>query len=143
MTQAERDFVAEDNEIFVFGSNLSGIHGAGAAAHARKHYGAILGKGIGPQGQSYAIPTKDYDVDTSLTLGQVDQYIIQFLQYARDNPGLRFRLTAIGCGLAGFTVEQIAPLLCNAPNNVRFPPEFRSLLSGLKRDRFWSYAEFR
>lgn len=135
-------------EIFVFGSNLQGIHGAGAAKYARENYGAETGVGSGRTGDSYAIPTRWVDTSVrpaewhDLSLVAVRQHVAQFLQYARDNPGFRFRLTAIGCGYAGFTAEQIAPLLCNAPDNVRLPPEFRSVLTRESEERFWSYAEF-
>lgn len=129
-------------EIFVFGSNLRGYHGAGAALVAHRQYGAKLGHGIGHCGTSYAIPTKAHDVKTSLSLEQVRRHVDDFLEYARDHPELLFRLTAIGCGLAGFTAEEIAPLVCNAPNNVRLPPEFRTVLKGQSRGRFWSYDEF-
>lgn len=129
------------SEIFVFGSNLRGHHGAGAALHAHRRYGAKLGVGVGHCGTSYAIPTKDRQI-RSLKLDQVEQYVREFIQYATDHPELTFRLTAIGCGLAGFTVEQIAPLVRNAPNNVRLPPEFREVLRDQPRERFWSYEEF-
>jgi hypothetical protein len=132
----------QPEEIFVFGSNLAGIHGAGAALHARRYYGARLGAGVGRTGNAYGIPTKDHDVQTSLSLTTVKAHVDDFLRYAQSHPELRFRLTAIGCGLAGFTVEQIAPLMCNAPNNVRFPPEFRAVLEHkVGRERFWSYEE--
>lgn len=136
------------DEIFVFGSNVQGIHGAGAAKHARENYGARMGVGVGRTGNSYAIPTRTCEGDPKLrgSWGNLPQitvnvYVQDFIRYARDNPRLTFRLTAIGCGYAGFTPEQIAPLLCNAPNNVRMPPEFRSVLAGLPEERFWSYDE--
>jgi hypothetical protein len=126
-------------EIFVFGSNLSGIHGAGAAKCALEEHGAIWGVPVGLQGDSYAIPTKAADVRTSLSLSEIKMFVEEFLEFAEDHVELSFKFTAIGCGLAGFTAEQIAPMLCNAPNNVRLPPEFRSALSGLPEERFWSY----
>jgi hypothetical protein len=130
-------------EIFVFGSNMSGVHGAGAAKYAREKHGAKLGIASGRTGDSYAIPTKDYDVATSLSLTRIHGFCRNFIRYANDHPELTFRLTAIGCGLAGFTAEQIAPMLCNAPINVRMPPEWRSVLSDLPEERFWSYDEVR
>lgn len=129
-------------EIFVFGSNLSGIHGAGAALYARRHYGARNGVGNGRTGDAYAIPTKDYDVATSLSLTRIKVHVTEFLHYATKHPELTFRLTAIGCGLAGFTAEQIAPLVRYAPDNVRLPPEFKSAVGQkLPQERFWSYDE--
>src|SRR5687767_5023360 len=87
-------------EIFVFGSNLGGRHGKGAALHAAKHYRAIYGQGIGRQGDSYAIPTKDERLRT-LPLHKIKEYVEDFLTYAKEHPGLTFKLTAIGTGLAG------------------------------------------
>lgn len=130
------------SEVFVFGSNLAGVHGAGAAKFARENHRARLGVGVGPTGSAYAIPTKDYDVKTSLPLSVIQSHADDFLEYAADNPSLSFRLTAIGCGLAGFTVEQIAPMFQGAPDNVRLPPEFRGVLSGLPDERFWSVSEY-
>ena len=86
--------------IFVFGSNLAGRHGKGAALYARQARGAIYGCGIGPQGQAYAIPTKDHALNT-LPLDAITRYASGFLTYARAHPELAFELTPIGCGLAG------------------------------------------
>ena len=104
-------------KIFVFGSNLAGRHGAGAAKYARQHYGAIYGQGIGLQGDSYAIPTKDYNIET-LPLSEIKRYVDMFLAFARSNPKLEFQLTRIGCGLAGYKDEQIAPMFVGLPRNV-------------------------
>jgi hypothetical protein len=111
------------NEIFVFGSNLAGRHGKGAALFARKHHGAIYGNGIGLQGNSYAIPTKGINLEI-LPLHMIEHHINDFLDYARNNPHITFNLTAIGCGLAGYKPKQIAPLFNNAPDNVKKPKEF-------------------
>ena len=109
------------NQIFVFGSNLSGIHGAGAARAAYDHYGAIWGKGEGPMGNSYAIPTKDYDISATLSLITIAEHIKEFIEYARYNPHLNFFITRIGCGLAGYQNSDIAPLFKQAPENCDMP----------------------
>ena len=103
-------------EIFVFGSNQAGRHGKGAALFARQHHGAIYGQGVGRQGNSYAIPTKDYQLKT-LPVSQIKTYVDQFIRYAHQNPELRFNVTRIGCGLAGYTDSDIAPLFVKAPSN--------------------------
>lgn len=111
------------SEIFVFGSNLAGRHGKGAALYAVKHCGAVYGRGVGMQGRSYAIPTKDERL-RPLDLRRIAGYVDEFLTYARANPNLTFKLTAIGCGLAGYKPEQIAPMFHLAPVNVHKPQEF-------------------
>lgn len=112
------------DEIFVFGSNEAGRHGAGAARYAALNHGAQYGVGFGPTGRSFAIPTKDFAINT-LSLESVKFYVDIFLLYAKENPHLTFRLTPIGCGLAGFTVEEIVPLFDAATSNVLPPhPEF-------------------
>ena len=111
-------------EIFVFGSNLRGAHGKGAALFARQHHGAIYGQGIGLQGNSYAIPTKDERIRT-LPLEAIEGHVYWFLVFARERPDLTFRLTPIGCGLAGYSPEQIGPMFKGAPPNVIIPEEFR------------------
>ncbi len=110
--------------IFVFGSNLAGRHGAGAALFARRNHGAIYGCGVGPQGNSYAIPTKDYRIQT-LPLETIQGYVNGFLHYARNHPELDFQVTRIGCGLAGYTDAQIAPMFANAPSNCHLPDGWR------------------
>lgn len=109
--------------IFVFGSNLAGRHGKGAALFARKNHGAIYGVGIGRQGNSYAIPTKDARLRT-LALSDIREHVRDFIAYAWQHPELEFQLTAIGCGLAGYKPEEIAPMFAEIPSNVRLPPEF-------------------
>ena len=94
--------------IFVFGSNLSGIHGAGAARFAHRNKGAVMGKGIGLQGQSYALPTKGLKI-SFMSLNEVEVHIDAFKDFAMDHPDLDFQVTQVACGLAGFTKEQIAP----------------------------------
>ena len=104
---------------FVFGSNLVGVHGAGAARYAMEHHGAVYGRGVGFQGDSYAIPTKDDRIQT-LPLERVRDHVSAFLNAAERNPDTVFYVTQIGCGLAGFTPDQIAPLFATAPRNCKF-----------------------
>jgi hypothetical protein len=111
------------SEIFVFGSNLAGRHGMGAALCARTYHGAIYGRSVGRQGQSYAIPTKDKRIK-ALPLEAISEHVRTFIEYAAAHPELTFRLTAIGCGLAGYKPAQIAPMFASAPPNVIKPPEF-------------------
>lgn len=115
----------EPNEIFVFGSNLAGRHGAGAAKLAMQKFGACYGIGIGLQGQSYALPTKDFDVET-MPLHDIGLEVERFLDFADKNRQYKFYCTKIGCGLAGYTVNQIAKLFAKwvIPSNVILPKEF-------------------
>ena len=116
------DFITElkENEIFVFGSNLSGMHGGGAARIAYKKFGAIWGQGIGLQGQSYGIPTMQGGVET------IKPYVDEFIKFAKTHPELHFLVTRVGCGIAGFKDEEIAPLFKEAldMSNVSLPKEF-------------------
>lgn len=121
---AEQFHYRPPGSIFVFGSNLAGYHGAGAAYTAKKEFGAIQGQGIGRQGDSYAIPTKDYDVQT-LPLNEIEVYVNKFLTYARRSPNLLFYVTKIGCGLAGYTEDLIKPLFKDAPENCLLPDGWR------------------
>ena len=111
-------------DVFVFGSNLAGRHGKGAALWARQNRGAVYGQGFGLQGQSFAIPTKDEKLRT-LSLDRIDGYVKLFLKFACEHDELSFELTPIGCGLAGYKPEQIAPMFFGAPDNVKLPPAFR------------------
>ncbi len=88
--------------IFVFGSNEAGVHGAGAALYARRNCGAKPGVGFGPSGNSFAVPTKDHNIKT-LPFMKVSGYVKAFVEYAKSRPDLEFKVTAIGCGLAGFS----------------------------------------
>ena len=108
------------NEIFVFGSNLAGMHGGGAARTARLYFGAVMGNGDGPQGQSYAIPTMQGGVET------IRPYVNKFIDYAKAHPELTFLVTPIGCGIAGFTPDEIAPLFEEAVSveNIHLPQSF-------------------
>ena len=114
----------EENEVFVFGSNLEGFHGGGAARIAFKRFGAKWGKGVGHYGQSYAIPTMQGGVDT------VRPYVDQFTEYAKEHSELTFLVTRIGCGIAGFRDEDIAPLFKEAAKlpNVKIPKSFAAVL---------------
>lgn len=112
-------------EIFVFGSNLSGIHGAGAAAFALKHHGAKWGQGIGLQGESYGLPTKDEHIYT-LPISRIKTYVNDFMKFAEENPHLTFNVTRVGCGLAGYTDKDIAPLFKGAPDNCNLPEGWRN-----------------
>ena len=100
----------EPNEIFVFGSNLQGMHGGGAAYAAYRKFGAIMGQGVGLQGQSYAIPTMQGGVET------IRPYVDEFIKFAKEHADLTFLVTRIGCGIAGFRNEEIAPLFADAHN---------------------------
>lgn len=115
--------------IFVFGSNLAGRHGAGAALHARFVHGARLGQGEGLQGQSYGIPTKDGSLKT-LPLSKIQEHVNKFIEHARQNPKEEYHVTAIGTGLAGYSHRQIAPLFKKAPKNCRLPKEWLGLSRG-------------
>ncbi|GAB4021388.1 A1S_2505 family phage non-structural protein [Spirosoma koreense] len=105
----ERIITLAESQIFVFGSNLSGRHGKGAAKMAL-NWGAIYGQAEGLQGQTYAIPTKDRSVKHSLSIQEIKPFVNNFLDFARTNSSLQFLVTEIGCGLAGFTPLQIGPL---------------------------------
>lgn len=110
-------------EIFVFGSNLAGMHGGGSAAAAHKEHGAEWGVGVGPTGNSYAIPTLDAELK-KLELYDIAAHVGDFIEYAKLNPELSFRVVAIGCGIAGFKPEDIAPMFKDAPLNCMLPTEF-------------------
>ena len=120
------DFITSlaENEIFVFGSNLAGFHGGGAARVAHQRFGPVWGQGVGLQGQSYAIPTMQGGVET------IRPYVDEFIVFARQHPELTFLVTRIGCGIAGFTDEDIAPLFKEAlgTDNIILPATFLDVL---------------
>ena len=121
----------EDNEVFVFGSNTSGIHGVGAAKTALR-WGARWGKGEGLSGQTYALPTrriKNSQLE-SLLLMDIANYITKFIKCAKQHPEKKFLVTEVGCGYAGFTTNDIAPLFQGAVNveNIFLPKSFWKLL---------------
>jgi ADP-ribosylglycohydrolase len=114
----------KENEIFVFGSNLDGMHGGGAARVAYNKFGAIWGQGVGLQGQSYAIPTMHGGVNV------IKPYVDEFIDFAKSHTELKFLVTRIGCGIAGFTDEEIAPLFKDAIEieNIYLPKSFYNIL---------------
>lgn len=114
--------------VFVFGSNLAGRHGKGAALYALQHYGAKYGEGVGRQGNSYAVPTKDFLLKV-LTLDAIGRHLADFISYAKEHPEDTFMLTPIGTGLAGYSREQIYLLLkqLDVPSNVLFTKEWFNL----------------
>ena len=116
----ERISSLAENEIFVFGSNLAGYHGGGAARIARENFGAVWGQGVGLQGQSYAIPTMQGGVET------IKPYVDEFIDFARTHAQYTFLVTRIACGIAGFRPCEIAPLFANAIDveNVILPEDF-------------------
>ena len=114
----------KENEIFVFGSNLEGMHGGGAARTAVEHFGAIWGQGVGLQGKSYGIPTMQGGIET------IKPYVDEFIEFAKQRRDLFFYVTKIGCGIAGFKEEEIAPLFAEAlkEENIALPKSFVELL---------------
>ena len=108
------------SNILVFGSNLAGVHGAGAALQAKAVWGAVQGVGTGRQGNSFAIPTKNRHLQTRC-LDNIRDAVNYFLEYAREHPELTFLVTRIGCGLAGYTDADISPMFANAPANCDLP----------------------
>lgn len=112
-------------EIFVFGSNLQGMHGGGAARVAVSKFGAIMGQGVGIQGQSYAIPTMQGGVET------IQPYVDEFIEFAKAHSEYKFLVTRIGCGIAGFTDSEVAPLFKEAltVENIYLPESFLNELN--------------
>lgn len=125
-TRFTPDFITElkENEIFVFGSNLEGMHGGGAARLAYNKFGALWGQGVGLQGQSYGIPTMHGGVEA------IKPYVDEFIEFAKSHPELTFLVTRIGCGIAGFRDEEIAPLFkeCIEMENVCLPKSFHEYI---------------
>ena len=120
----------QENEVFVFGSNTSGRHGKGAAKTALK-WGARWGKGVGMYGRTYAIPTVNASITGKLSLKKIQKYVDQFIIFAEENPQYIFLVTAVGCGLAGWTESDIAPLFTEAATieNISLPREFWKVLN--------------
>ena len=116
------DYITElkADEVFVFGSNLAGMHGGGAARVAFRQFGAVMGCGVGLRGHSYAIPTMQGGVET------IKPYVDDFIAFAKSHPELFFYVTRIGCGIAGFKDKEIAPLFSAAMDveNVCLPESF-------------------
>ena len=119
------EFIAElgENQVFVFGSNLAGKHNGGGARIALEKFGAIYGQAVGNQGQSYAIPTLGYNFE-KISLTDIRYYIDLFFNYAYNHSQFEFLVTKIGCGIAGYDVSEIAPLLLNPFKNIILPEEF-------------------
>jgi hypothetical protein len=113
----------EVRRIFVFGSNLAGRHGKGAALCARKEHGAIYGVGVGRTGNAYAIPTKDGGLNV-LPISTIALHVCGFINYALEHPEFEFDITRVGCGLAGYKDEKIAPLFNGVPSNCHLPEEW-------------------
>jgi hypothetical protein len=113
------------NQIFVFGSNLSGIHGGGAAKAAHQHYGAEWGVAEGLTGKSYAIPTVKARIAGPLSVEQIGEAVERFIEFAEMNPDVRFLVTRIGCGLAGHNDADIAPMFAKAPDNCSLPQNWK------------------
>ena len=120
----ERITELKANEVFVFGSNLAGAHAGGAARVALDKFGAVWGQGVGIQGQSYAIPTMQGGVET------IKPYVDDFFSFAKSHTELVFLVTRIGCGIAGFKDEEIAPLFADAlhMDNIILPETFNKIL---------------
>ena len=120
------DFIntLKENEIFVFGSNLEGMHGGGAARIAYNNFEAIWGQGVGLQGQSYGIPTMHGGVK------EIKPYVDEFINFAKSHPELKFLVSRIGCGIAGFSDNEMAPLFKDAIEieNIYLPKSFYNIL---------------
>lgn len=119
------DITYMPNHIFVFGSNLSGRHGKGAAKRALT-WGAKWGQAAGLQGRTYGIPTKDFSVRKTLPLPKIQVYVTEFIEFAKTRPDLTFLVTEIGCGLAGLDPKEVAPLFKDAVSveNIHLPARF-------------------
>lgn len=130
----ERISTLGPTDIFVFGSNLGGMHGGGAARAAFNRFGAVWGEGEGLFGNSYAIPTMQGGVET------IRPYVDRFIEFAKEKPGLTFYVTKIGCGIAGFRFEEISPLFIGAllVPNIRLPKDFVDILVQNMRQGFYS-----
>jgi hypothetical protein len=112
--------------VFVFGSNREGRHGKGAALDAVKNHGAIYGRASGIQGGSYAIITKELrKFMPAVSIEEVKKGVDEFIAFAKNNPDMKFYITPIGCGLAGFVPSQIGPMFDGAPANCVLPKEFK------------------
>jgi len=130
----------EDEPVFVFGSNELGIHGGGAAKVAREKFGARLHQGFGPQGNTFAIPTCSKptgEPNSSIEYETVEFYVDCFLLYAKRTPQKRYKVTQIGCGLAGWTIEEMAPLFLEAPSNCSFDTAWKPILGDRK---YWGHV---
>ncbi len=123
---------AQSNYYFVFGSNTRGAHGKGAALVAKHKYGAETGVGIGVTGNCFAIPTKDRFMRT-LMISEIKYFIYLFKEFTLNRPDLQFWVTAVGCGLAGYSHAEIAPLFIGAGSNCNFPEPWSKFVEPNKR----------
>ncbi len=121
MSTAKMITELEAHEVFVFGSNAAGAHGAGAARTAYEKFGALWGEGHGHHGQSYAI-------DTMSGPAELAAEVSRFCEYAASHPDLTFLVTEVGCGIAGYVPDQVAPLFDSAPGNVELPESFERII---------------
>lgn len=121
--------------VFVFGSNLAGAHGAGAAAYAAKHWGAQMGVGVGLTGMAYALPTKDRRINT-MPLQAIRAHVLDFMKFAEQHPSMTFKVTQVGCGLAGYEAKDIAPMFIGSPSNCWFDEAWKQWLPLAK---FWGH----
>ena len=123
--------------VFVFGSNDAGMHGAGAAKTAYEKHGARWGFSYGHMGDTFAIPTKDADI-RSLPMERVQAYVAGFIAYAKGHPKVKFKITRIGCGLAGFNDTAIAPLFADAPANCTFDEAWKPIFESMEiHHNYW------
>lgn len=118
----------QGTEVFTFGSNEAGIHGAGAAMLAQLEYGALMFRSYGHMGNSFAIPTKQRNYKYRLSLEQIKIYVDRFCEYTRRRHDLRFFVTSIGCGYSGYHPKQIAPMFVSSIN-CDFPSQWSEHLS--------------
>lgn len=123
----------EDNEVFVFGSNTQGVHGGGAARFAM-NFGAVYGQAFGLQGKTFAIPTVDYTKSGKMKVSEIKKYVDKFLDFTLKHKDKKFLVTEIGCGIAGFKVEDMAELFREALeyDNVYLPKRFYDYLTSNK-----------
>ena len=123
----------EDNEVFVFGSNAQGAHGGGAARFAM-NFGAVYGQAFGLQGKTFAIPTVDYTKSGKMEVSEIKKYVDKFLDFTLKHKDKKFLVTEIGCGIAGFKVEEMAELFRAALeyDNVYIPKRFYDYLTSNK-----------
>lgn len=115
----------DDDRIFVFGSNMLGIHGAGAARYALIDLGAEWGVPEGLMGRSYALPTC-FEPGLPVDMDTLEEKVTSFVEFARRRPDLRFFVSEVGCGIAGFYPEEVAPFFHDAPANCDLPPGWRA-----------------
>lgn len=135
----------DKDSIFVFGSNEGGKHGAGAALTAKEKFGAVEGVGFGPQGQSFAIPTKNWNLSSTLSKDTIECYCVRFCEYALQHKDKKFYVTKIGCGLAGLTPEDVANCFTMVDmeqiDNIYLPEEFWKVLDKEYREEMFQYLK--